>query len=166
VDIREDADHIYVDAELPGFRKEDVQVQLENGTLTILAEHQEELAEPAPQAQQGAQGQTSARDGQGAQGQQNTQGQEGTAQSSEQGRSGQQGQESQQGQQGRQGQQQQREQKGDFLLRERRIQRYVRSFTLPPNVDDRNVEARLENGVLHVTLHKREDSKPKRVNVS
>src|SRR6266513_2576473 len=38
VDIREDADHIYVEAELPGFKKEDVDITLENQTLTITAE--------------------------------------------------------------------------------------------------------------------------------
>src|SRR5580658_2164831 len=30
VDVREDVDHIYVEAELPGFAKEDVNVTLEN----------------------------------------------------------------------------------------------------------------------------------------
>src|SRR5690606_36931869 len=35
VDVREDADHIYVEAELPGYRKEDVDITLENQTLTI-----------------------------------------------------------------------------------------------------------------------------------
>ena len=38
VDIREDADHIYVDAELPGFKKDEVEITLENQTLTISAE--------------------------------------------------------------------------------------------------------------------------------
>ena len=38
VDVREDADHIYVEAELPGFSKKDVDITLENQTLTITAE--------------------------------------------------------------------------------------------------------------------------------
>ena len=38
VDIREDSDHFYVEAELPGFRKEEVDITLENQTLTISAE--------------------------------------------------------------------------------------------------------------------------------
>src|SRR3954468_23365480 len=41
VDVREDADHIYVEAELPGFRKDDVDITLENQTLTITAERSE-----------------------------------------------------------------------------------------------------------------------------
>src|SRR4051794_8545860 len=42
VDIREDQDHFYVEAELPGFKKDDVDVTLENQTLTISAERREE----------------------------------------------------------------------------------------------------------------------------
>src|SRR5437764_1421933 len=38
VDVREDADHIYVEAELPGFKKDDIDITLENQTLTISAE--------------------------------------------------------------------------------------------------------------------------------
>src|SRR5213595_2137622 len=42
VDVREDADHIYVEAELPGFKKEEVDITLENQTLTISAERKSE----------------------------------------------------------------------------------------------------------------------------
>src|SRR4051812_28009609 len=42
VDVREDGDHIYVEAELPGFRKEEVDITLENQTLTIAAERRTE----------------------------------------------------------------------------------------------------------------------------
>ena len=38
VDVREDADHIYVEAELPGYKKDEVEITLENQTLTIAAE--------------------------------------------------------------------------------------------------------------------------------
>ena len=38
VDVREDADHLYVEADLPGFRKEDVQITVEDQTLTLIAE--------------------------------------------------------------------------------------------------------------------------------
>src|SRR3954462_13863677 len=41
VDVREDGDHIYVEAELPGFKKDDVDITLENQTLTISAERSE-----------------------------------------------------------------------------------------------------------------------------
>lgn len=52
VDIREDKDHIYIEADLPGFRKEEVDVSLEEGVLTISAEHVEEAAKPTQQGQQ------------------------------------------------------------------------------------------------------------------
>src|SRR5215212_4200530 len=41
VDIREDADHFYVEAEMPGFKKDDIDITLENQTLTISAERKE-----------------------------------------------------------------------------------------------------------------------------
>jgi HSP20 family protein len=100
VDVREDVDHIYVDAELPGFRKEDVEITLENQTLTIRAERKEE------------------------------------------------------------------EEKGDLLLHERRYRQFLRSFTLPPTVDEKSVDAKLSDGVLKITLNKREESKPRKISVN
>src|SRR6187402_3535442 len=93
VDVREDGDHIYVEAELPGFKKDEVDVTLENQTLTISAERNE------------------ARDGDGAN-------------------------------------------KGEHLLRERRYTRFLRSFTLPPTVNEQSVNAKLADGVLTITLNK------------
>jgi len=101
VDVREDADHIYVEADLPGFKKEEVEITLENQTLTIAAEHKEE-----------------------------------------------------------------HEEKGGMLLHERRYSQFLRSFTLPPTVDEKAVDAKLQDGVLKVTLNKREETKPRRVQVN
>ena len=109
VDVREDSDHIYVEAELPGFRKEDVDITLENQTLTIAAER------------------TTTR--------------------------------------GNGSQQQQQPKPGQMLLHERRYNRFLRSFTLPPTVDESNVDAKLQDGVLTITLNKREESKPRKVQV-
>ena len=106
VDVREDADHIYVDAELPGFKKEDVDITLENQTLTITAQRKDERTEGDPNK------------------------------------------------------------KGDYLLRERRYSRFQRSFTLPPTVDEQSVQAKLNDGMLTVTLNKREETKPRKVQVS
>ncbi len=103
VDVREDADHLYVEAELPGFKKEEIDLTLENQTLTISAERRE---------------------------------------------------------------QQNGEKKGGYLLNERRYTRFLRSFTLPPSVDDRKVDAKLENGILTVVLNKREETKPRKISVS
>ena len=107
VDIREDADHFYVEAELPGFKKEEVDITLENQTLTIAAERREE------------------KNGNG--GGQN---------------------------------------KGEHLLRERRYTRFLRSFTLPPTVNEQSVNAKLADGVLTITLNKREETKPRKISVS
>ena len=104
VDIREDADHFYVEAELPGFRKDDVDITLENQTLTISAERRED-----------------AKQGNG--------------------------------------------KKGDLLLHERRYSRFLRSFTLPPTVDEQSVNAKLNDGVLTITLNKREETKPRKIQV-
>ena len=112
VDVREDADHIYVEAELPGFRKEDVDITLENQTLTIAAERTMNRGN------------------------------------------------------GKQPQQQQQQQQGQMLLHERRYTRFLRSFTLPPTVDEQHCDAKLQDGVLTITLNKREESKPRKVQVS
>ncbi len=104
VDVREDADHIYVEAELPGFRKEDVEITLENQTLTIRAERKEEHKEGD-------------------------------------------------------------DKKGEMLLHERRYTRFQRSFTLPPTVDESQCDAKLADGVLTITLNKREESKPRKITV-
>ena len=103
VDIREDADHFYVEAELPGFKKEDVNITFEDGQLTIQAERKDEKREGD---------------------------------------------------------------KSERLLTERRWGRYVRSFTLPPTVDGNQVEAKLADGILTITLNKREEVKPRRITVS
>ena len=103
VDVREDADHIYVEAELPGFVKDEIDITLENSTLTIAAERKvENKQQPG----------------------------------------------------------------GDFLLNERRYTRFLRSFTLPPTVDEGSVQANLTDGVLKITLNKREETKPRKIKVS
>ncbi len=104
VDIREDGDRLIVEAEMPGFKKEEVDITLENQTLTIAGERREE-------------------------------------------------------------QKQQKEATG-YLLNERRYSRFLRSFTLPPTVDEKSVQAKLEHGVLTVTLNKREETKPRKISVS
>ncbi len=104
VDVREDADHLYVEAELPGFRKEDVDITLENQTLTISAERKEETRENGD--------------------------------------------------------------KGDWLLNERRYNRFLRSFALPPTVDEQRCEAKLNDGILQLTLFKREETKPRKIQVA
>ena len=44
-DIRDQGDKFLLEAELPGFQKEDIDLHLQNGVLTITARHQEEHEE-------------------------------------------------------------------------------------------------------------------------
>ena len=106
VDIREDADHLYVEADLPGFKKDEIDITCENQTLTISAEHKEEQKEPKEHKS------------------------------------------------------------GDWLLNERRYARFLRSFTLPPSVDVQKVDAKLQDGVLKLVLNKREETKPRKIQVA
>ncbi len=99
VDIREDQDAVYVEAELPGFRKDQIEVNLEKGILRIVAQRDD------------------------------------------------------------------KEKSGAVHLSERRFTQIARAFTLPTDVDETNVEAKLTEGVLFLKLHKREEVKPHRIAV-
>jgi len=102
VDIREDENHFYVAAEMPGMKKDDIDVTLEAGVLTISGEKKLETAH----------------------------------------------------------------EKSDWHIQERRYGKFSRSFTLPSAVDETKVNATLKDGVLTITLDKREEVKPKKIAVS
>lgn len=48
---------------------------------------------------------------------------------------------------------------------ERAYGSFARSFSLPTNIDGEHVEAKMTDGVLEVTLHKRESARPKSIEV-
>jgi len=48
---------------------------------------------------------------------------------------------------------------------ERSYGQFYRSFTLPPNVDRTSIDAKFKDGVLKLTLPKREETKPKQIEV-
>ncbi|MBI1371251.1 MAG: Hsp20 family protein [Phycisphaera sp.] len=100
VDIHEDENHIYVEAEMPGFKKDEVDVTLESGVLTIAAERKTEKKEDATQH-----------------------------------------------------------------LTERTFTRVYRSFSLPNTVDEGKVNAELKEGVLYLKLDKREEVKPRKIEI-
>lgn len=52
-----------------------------------------------------------------------------------------------------------------FYRSERVYGTFSRSFTLPPAVETEKIEAAFHNGVLRLTLPKREESKPKQIQV-
>ncbi|MGB9626143.1 MAG: Hsp20/alpha crystallin family protein [Phycisphaerae bacterium] len=102
VDVREDDSHYYVEAELPGLTKDDIEITLEDGVLTISGEKRI---------------------------------------SSER-------------------------KDGHYHIRERQYGRFSRQFSLPVAVDENKVDALLKDGVLKITLDKREEAKPRKITVS
>jgi HSP20 family protein len=55
--------------------------------------------------------------------------------------------------------------KGAWHRRERSTGEFVRTLALPYPVDANKVEARLEHGVLHITLAKHESARPRKIPV-
>jgi HSP20 family protein len=57
------------------------------------------------------------------------------------------------------------EKQDNFQRIERSYGRFSRSFTLPPTVDPESAKAEFNNGVLRITLAKREEAKPKQIRI-
>src|SRR5881396_374212 len=57
-------------------------------------------------------------------------------------------------------------QKERFLRSERPYGPFSRSFSMPAIVDEANIKAEFKNGVLTVTLSKKEAAKPKRIQIA
>ena len=108
VDVREDADKLYVQAEMPGFRKDEIEIVLDESVLTIAAKHAEVPADSGINTGEPAK----------------------------------------------------------WLLRERHAREYKRAFRLPTSANGASVDAVLQDGVLHVTLTKREETKPRKIAVN
>ncbi len=100
VDVQEDDHGLYFDFELPGFKKEEIDITVDSNVLTVTAERKEV------------------------------------------------------------------ETKRETLLNERRYTYFSRSFSLPPTVASDQVEAKLADGVLHLQLAKKEETKPRKIAVS
>jgi len=99
VDIREEDDKIVVEAEMPGFKRDEIDVQLDGDILRIAAERKA------------------------------------------------------------------KETKGTQHLSERRFTRVERAFTLPAPVDESKIEAKLEDGVLHLKMSRGAEARPRRIEV-
>jgi HSP20 family protein len=52
-----------------------------------------------------------------------------------------------------------------MLYSDRAVRRFMGHFTLPVEVDEAGAQARLENGILHLTLPKKQDSQPRRLTI-
>ena len=102
VDIAEDKDRIVLTAELPGFKEDQIEIQMEGGVLTLRGERKFE--------------------------------------DEKEGR--------------------------NYHRVERSYGQFVRSFTLPNNVDRENIKANFQNGLLDIVLPKREEAKPRQIRIS
>ena len=56
--------------------------------------------------------------------------------------------------------------KHKYILKERRVSSFERNFTLPSDVDSDSITANFKNGILTVTMQKREIEKPKRIEIA
>ena len=101
VDIAEDKDRIVLTAELPGFREDQVKIQMEGGVLTIRGERKFE--------------------------------------DEKNGR--------------------------NFHRVERSYGQFVRSFTLPNNVDREQIRAAFDNGLLRIELPKTAEARPREIKI-
>jgi HSP20 family protein len=57
------------------------------------------------------------------------------------------------------------ENRDNFHRIERSYGRFIRTFNLPSTVNPENVKAEFNNGVLKITLEKREEAKPKQIKI-
>ncbi len=101
VDIHETDNEYVVKADLPGLKKEDIQIDLKDSTLTLKGEKRFE----------------------------------------------------------------EKVSKDNYIRTERAYGTFVRSFTLPHNVDSEKIKASYKDGVLELTLPKKEEAKPKQIKV-
>jgi HSP20 family protein len=102
VDIMEEKDRILLTAELPGFKENDIEVQMEGGVLTIRGERKSEA-----------------------------------------------------------------EKEGRKYHRVERVYgQFVRSFTLPNNVDREHIKATFDRGLLKIEMPKSEEAKPRQIKIS
>jgi HSP20 family protein len=102
VDVYEDEHNVTIKMEVPGIEQKDIDIRLENNTLTVRGERKFE----------------------------------------------------------------QDEKEENFHRIERRYGSFYRAFTLPNSVDNENVSANYENGVLKIQLAKRAEAKPKQIKVN
>ena len=102
VDVAEEKERLLVRAEIPGMRKEDIEIQLTDGVLSIRGERQFE-------------------------------------QSSEE---------------------------RNYHRMETSYGRFVRSFALPRSIDPERISAEYRDGVLEISIPKREEAKPRQIQIT
>ena len=114
-DLRDTGDSYVLEADMPGFRKEEIKLSLEGDVLTIAAEHTAEKQNEEAPEKDGESGETKTVE--------------------------------------------QPESKGTYLQRERSFCKYLQRLDIS-NVDVEHIDAAYENGVLTLTLPKKQPAKP------
>ncbi|MFP4368196.1 MAG: Hsp20/alpha crystallin family protein [Bacteroidota bacterium] len=105
IDISEDEKSIYISAELPGMKKEDVKVTINDDNVLIIKGEKKRIVE------------------------------------------------------------EKEDEKKSYVRIERSYGEFTRSFMLPENVDTESINAKVEDGVLNISLNKKEPEKPKEIEV-
>ncbi len=103
-DVYEDEDNVMVDLKAPGFKKEDIEIDIEGDMLTVSGKITEEKEEE--------------------------------------------------------------KEKKKYYMKEIREESFSRTLTLPTKVDSENSKAKVENGMIKITLPKLPESKPKKIAIS
>lgn len=104
VDIREEGDNLLIDADVPGATHADLDITVENGTLTLAVHRKAQETEGQPKP-------------------------------------------------------------GGYFVRERRSGNVSRTFRLPETADLDKIEASLTNGVLTLRIPRKEEAKPRQIQV-
>lgn len=142
VDIHQDNKHIYIEAELPGMRREDVKISINEDKFLVIK------GEKRSERRWGAETEENRTSDENKNGKESKSKAEKSAEI-----------ESRNG--------------GSVMRAERqplRIERsygsFTRTFTLPETADTENIDAKFENGVLEITVPKKEPAKPKQIDVN
>ena len=103
VDVRDTENAYILEAELPGFDEKDIEVHVDNNTLTIESKKEEETKEENGQS---------------------------------------------------------------YLIRERRVSSFSRSFKLPENADAEGITASFKNGILSLEINKKAEAQKRLIQIS
>jgi len=103
VDVRDTEKSYVLEAELPGFDEKDIEVHVDNNTLTIESKKEEETKEENGQ---------------------------------------------------------------NYLIRERRVSSFSRSFKLPENADAEGITASFKNGILSLEINKKAEAQKRLIQIS
>jgi HSP20 family molecular chaperone IbpA len=152
IDVSETEQEYRIEADLPGVRPEDIDIQVQDGVLTLRAQMQQQDEQPQSTQQQTSQGQSQASQGQNASPQA---GQEHVSRNQERTGQNRDGQTTQTGDRTNQPPRR-------YYQRERRFGYFERTMSLPPNADEEHIQAEFKDGVLTLHIPKQQQAQQSR----